>query len=69
MWICEDNTATINEIVYESIHKYEEILNTQNRKEDIVILRNHNINFITILEEHSDILLGKRVMEFHIRRI
>ncbi|RGB35188.1 hypothetical protein C1646_759641 [Rhizophagus diaphanus] len=59
MWICEDNTATINEIIYESIHKYEENLNTQSRKEDIAILRNHNINFITILEDHSDILVGK----------
>ncbi|PKY33552.1 hypothetical protein RhiirB3_394891 [Rhizophagus irregularis] len=59
IWCCEDNEATLDEIVRESIHKYEEYLNKNDRKEDIMILRNHNVNFITILEERSNILLGK----------
>jgi hypothetical protein len=60
MWICEDNEATLQEIISESIYKYyEEYLKLHNRKEDIIILRNYNINFVTILEERSDILIGK----------
>ncbi|GBC14484.2 hypothetical protein GLOIN_2v1478197 [Rhizophagus irregularis DAOM 181602=DAOM 197198] len=59
IWICNDNEATLDEILRESISKFEEHLNKNGRSEDITILRNHNINIVTILEERSHILIGK----------
>ncbi|PKB92399.1 hypothetical protein RhiirA5_444837, partial [Rhizophagus irregularis] len=59
IWICNDNEANLDEILRESISKFEEHLNKNGRSEEIIILRNHNINIVTILEERSNILLGK----------
>ncbi|PKB94238.1 hypothetical protein RhiirA5_439244 [Rhizophagus irregularis] len=59
MWICEDNEATLDKIARESIRKFEEYLKDNDRIEDISILRDHNVNIITILEEPSNILLRK----------
>ncbi|PKY61785.1 hypothetical protein RhiirA4_487262 [Rhizophagus irregularis] len=59
VWICNDNEANLDEIVRESISKFEEYLNKNGRSEDVTILRDHNINIVTILEERSNILLGK----------
>ncbi|CAB5362275.1 unnamed protein product [Rhizophagus irregularis] len=59
MWVCEDNEATLEEIARESISKFEEFLKDNDRIEDISILRDHNVNIITILEEPSNILLKK----------
>ncbi|CAB4424719.1 unnamed protein product [Rhizophagus irregularis] len=59
VWICNDNEATLDEILRESISKFEEFLDKNRRLEDVLILRNHNINIVTILEERSNILIGK----------
>ncbi|CAB4420275.1 unnamed protein product [Rhizophagus irregularis] len=59
IWNCDDNDATLDEIARELIYKFEEFLNTNERMKDIAILRDHNVNIITILEERSNILLGK----------
>ncbi|PKY60175.1 hypothetical protein RhiirA4_430933 [Rhizophagus irregularis] len=59
VWICNDNEATLDEILRESISKFEEYLHKNRRSEDVTILRNYNINFVTILEERSNILIGK----------
>ncbi|CAB4439657.1 unnamed protein product [Rhizophagus irregularis] len=59
IWICEDNEFNLNEIIYESIHRFEEQLKESNQDENIEILRNYNIEFINILESPSIILRGK----------
>ncbi|PKC62435.1 hypothetical protein RhiirA1_465141 [Rhizophagus irregularis] len=59
IWICEDNEFSIDEIVQGSIYRFEQQLKTCNQEEDISILRNFNIEFISILESPSIILRGK----------
>jgi hypothetical protein len=50
IWICEDNEFTIDEIIQESINRFEEKLISENSDEEISILQNFSINFISILE-------------------
>ncbi|PKC10132.1 hypothetical protein RhiirA5_374905 [Rhizophagus irregularis] len=59
IWICEDNDFNLNEIIYESIHKFELQLKESNQNDNVVTLRNYNIEFINILESPSIILRGK----------
>ncbi|PKY56492.1 hypothetical protein RhiirA4_476823 [Rhizophagus irregularis] len=59
VWICSDNEASLDEIVRKSISKFEDYLKENERTEDIKVLRDHNINIVTILEENSNILIGK----------
>ncbi|CAB4418823.1 unnamed protein product [Rhizophagus irregularis] len=59
LWICEDNDNDLNEIIYESISRFEQILKESNQNEEVTIMRNFNIEFINILESPSIILRGK----------
>ncbi|UZO04904.1 uncharacterized protein OCT59_025266 [Rhizophagus irregularis] len=59
IWICEVNEFSIDEIVQEPIYRFEQQLKNCNQDEDINILRNYNIEFISILESPSIILRGK----------
>ncbi|PKB99447.1 hypothetical protein RhiirA5_429683 [Rhizophagus irregularis] len=59
IWICEDNEFLIDEIIQESIYRFEERLKNDNLDEEISILRNFNVNFISILQSPSEILRGK----------
>ncbi|POG77725.1 uncharacterized protein OCT59_007051 [Rhizophagus irregularis] len=58
IWKCERNEVNIDEILYEAIAEYEEILILEERKEDLDILRDININFYEIMMQKSDILIG-----------
>ncbi|PKC61474.1 hypothetical protein RhiirA1_466495 [Rhizophagus irregularis] len=53
------NSRTINEIVQESIYRFEKYLKDLNQNEEIEILRTYNFEFIRILESPSIILQGK----------
>ncbi|PKY56884.1 hypothetical protein RhiirA4_477502 [Rhizophagus irregularis] len=46
IWLCEDNEFTINEIVQESIYRFEKYLKDLNQNEEIEILRTYNFEFI-----------------------
>jgi hypothetical protein len=59
IWICEDNEFSIDEIVQESIYRFEQNLKKCNQNEEVDILRNYNFDFIRILESPSIILRGK----------
>ncbi|RGB32862.1 hypothetical protein C1646_762387 [Rhizophagus diaphanus] len=49
----------IDEIVQESIYRFEKYLEENERNEEIAILRNYNFDFIRILELPSIVLRGK----------
>jgi hypothetical protein len=57
VWKCERNEVSLEEILYEAIAKYEEILISDDKKEEVEILRDININFYEIMSTQSDILL------------
>jgi hypothetical protein len=59
VWICEDNEASIDEIVQESPYKFETTLKKQDKNQEIKILRDILCQFLTILESPSVILRGK----------
>ncbi|RGB41190.1 hypothetical protein C1646_752452 [Rhizophagus diaphanus] len=58
VWKCERNEVELEEILYEAIAEYEEILMSDDKKEEVEILRNIKINFYEIMLTQSDILLG-----------
>ncbi|GET64822.1 hypothetical protein RhiirA5_506958 [Rhizophagus irregularis] len=47
IWLCEDNVFTIDEIVQESIYRFEKRLEDDNKNDEIKILRNYNFNLRT----------------------
>ncbi|POG80787.1 uncharacterized protein OCT59_013976 [Rhizophagus irregularis] len=59
VWICEDNEASIDEIIQESPYKLEILLKKQDKYKDIEILRDILCQFLIILESPSVILKGK----------
>ncbi|RGB30835.1 hypothetical protein C1646_764850 [Rhizophagus diaphanus] len=58
VWKCERNEVSLEEILYETIAEYEEILISDDKKEEVEILRDININFYEIMLTQSDVLLG-----------
>ncbi|PKY59288.1 hypothetical protein RhiirA4_481891 [Rhizophagus irregularis] len=58
VWKCERNEVELEEILYEAIAEYEEILISDDKKEEVEILRDININFYETMLTQSDILLG-----------
>ncbi|PKB94545.1 hypothetical protein RhiirA5_438521 [Rhizophagus irregularis] len=53
------NEVTIDEIVQESIYRFERSLEDDDQHDEVKILRNYNFDFIRILESLSIILRGK----------
>ncbi|PKK61971.1 hypothetical protein RhiirC2_194993 [Rhizophagus irregularis] len=59
IWRCEVNAVSIDEILQESIYKYETQLEERKLYDEIKILRKFNFDFIRIVEQPSVVLRGK----------
>lgn len=55
---CERNEANLEEILYEAINEYEEILISKDKIDEVELFRDINISFIEIMLHQSDILIG-----------
>jgi hypothetical protein len=55
---CERNEGNLEEILYEAINEYEEILISKDKIDEVELFRDINISFIEIMLHKSDILIG-----------
>jgi hypothetical protein len=59
IWNCEKNEKNVREIIEWAIEEFESLLVMEQKLNEVKILREINIPFIKILQENSEIVIGK----------
>lgn len=59
LWICENNEYTLKELIGRILLEYEQKIKKKQKDDKIEISNKINISFINILNEKSEILIGK----------